>query len=235
MSSKLCQECVHLALREIDDRPGEGTPRRAHVRACLASLISRTLSQRKGDTRVGGRPHWPDLDVRPLRHRRTVRMGAYLPLTCADVRDRPRPVGLPRRTAWRARTEECLGVAAVVGVRTIPDQRLRCEIKVPWPRHGAVAGSDSAEQGVVRAQAVEDGAPQEVLDVALDDRSVSQREPKSASFERDGSSNTNHHGSMLPQRRDPPQRQTGLRELPVGQKLVGVQGRPFDHKGMCSR
>lgn len=142
---------------------------------------------------------------------------------------------LPRGTARRARTEECLGVAAIVGVRTIPDQRLRCEIQVPRPRHGAIPGADPAKQGVVRAEAIEDGAPQEVLDVALDDRSIRQRQSEAPTSERGGGSNADHHGRMLPQRRDPPQRQTGLRELPVSQKLVGVQCSPFDHEGMCSR
>lgn len=68
-----------------------------------------------------------------------------------------------------------------------------------------MSGPDSAEERVVRAQALEYGTPKEVLDVPIDDRAIRQGEAESSAFERDGGANADQHGLMLAQRRDPPQ------------------------------
>ena len=95
-------------------------------------------------------------------------------------------------------------MAAVVVVRvgSVPDERLRREVEIARPRHGPESGPGPAEEGVVPTQTLEHGAPQEVLDVALDDRAVRQRETESSALERNGGSNADHHGRMLAQRRD---------------------------------
>lgn len=123
----------------------------------------------------------------------------------------------------------------MVGIRAIPDERLRCEIQVPRPRNGAVAGADTTEQGIVRAQAIEYGTPEQVLNVTVDDGTVRQRKPETPTVEGRGGSNASHHGGMLLQRSDPPQRQSGLCQLPVRDELVGVQRCPLDHKGVGLR
>lgn len=99
-----------------------------------------------------------------------------------------------------------MAAVLVDGIRSVPDEGLGRQVQVPGPCDGPIASADASEQHVVRAQPIEDGAPQQVLDVAFDDGVVSQGEAKATIFQRDDGSNAREHRRMLPQRSDPPQR-----------------------------
>lgn len=108
--------------------------------------------------------------ARPRRGRARDEPGLLLLWTDVASRSSSR---MPRRTPWRPRTEERLRAATAVGrVGSVPDERLRCDIEIARPGHRSVSGPDSAEACVVGAQPLENGTPQKVLDVALDDRDV---------------------------------------------------------------
>lgn len=112
-----------------------------------------------------------------------------------------RAEGLPSRTTGRTRPKERLGAATVIGrVGSVPDERLRRDIEITRPRHGPVSGTDTAKEGVIGAEPLENRTPQQVLDVPLHDGTVGQREAESSTFERRGGSNAKQHGWMLAQR-----------------------------------
>jgi len=96
--------------------------------------------------------------------------------------------------------------------------------------------TDASEERVVDAQSVEHGTPKQILNVALDDRTVGQGETEPPTFERGGGSDPNQHDNeMLAQRRDRLQGQARSSQLPVRAELVCVEGRPFDHESMRPR
>jgi hypothetical protein len=98
--------------------------------------------------------------------------------------------GLPSRTTGRTRSQEWLGAATVIGrVGSILDERLRRDIEIARPGNCPRASSHTNEESVVGPQAVENGTPQQVLDVALDDGTVGQRETEAPTIERGGGSN----------------------------------------------
>ena len=108
------------------------------------------------------------------------------------------------------------------GIRSIPDQGLRGEVEVARPGHGPVARSGSTEKRVVGAEGFEYRAPQQVLDIALDDRAVRQGETETSSIERRDGADAEHDKPMLAQRFDPLQGLAGLCKVPIEKQLVRV-------------
>ena len=87
-------------------------------------------------------------------------------------------------------------------------------------------GANAAEQRVVDAQSLEDGSPQQRLDIALDHAAIREDKSKSSALQRRCILDPEHHLRMLPQGLDPPQRKAGPRQLPVIEQLISGQELP---------
>ena len=115
------------------------------------------------------------------------------------------------------------------GIGAIPDQGFGGDVDLAGPRHRIAIDEGGLEQLATQPDWLEDSAPHKVVDVAIDNLSIGQRQPKPIPVANLNCGNTDHD-QILAKRLDRKKGLTQAGSLPVGTQLGPMGGSPFDHQ-----